>query len=109
MARSMWALGLALMPALVLGQAAMQESRAAQDPTCDQRQRVIGHLADKYKEATVAVGVTNSGGLVEVLSSGDGQTWTIIVSSPTGVTCLLATGEGWRALHGIAMTLDPEA
>ncbi len=105
MAKSIWALGLAL----VLGQAAVQESRAAQDPTCDQRSRVIGHLADKYKEATVAVGVTNSGGLVEVLSSGDGQTWTIIVSSPTGVTCLLATGEGWRALQSIAATLDPEA
>lgn len=109
MARSIWVLGLALVACLVMGPAAVQDLQAAQNPTCDQRQRVIGHLADKYKEATVAVGVTNSGGLVEVLSSGDGQTWTIIVSSPNGVTCLLATGEGWRALHGIAETLDPEA
>lgn len=102
MSRWIWVLGLAL----VLGQDASAE--AAQEPACDQRQRVIGHLAQKYKEATVAVGVTNGGGLVEVLSSGDGQTWTIIVSSPNGVTCLLATGEGWRPIQADHVKLEPK-
>jgi len=82
---------------------------AAQDPTCDRRQRVLGHLADKYKESPVAIGVTNGGGLVEVLSTGDGRTWTIIVSNPDGLTCLLATGEGWRPIHSDPHRLDPEA
>ena len=104
MSKWIWALGLAL----VFGLWARAEAEAAQDPACDKRQRVIGHLAEKYKEATVAVGVTNGGGLVEVLSSGDGRTWTIIVSSPNGVTCLLATGEGWRPIHADHVKLEPK-
>lgn len=105
MAKWIAALGLVLL----LGHVPGNQAQAAQNPTCDQRKRVIGHLADKYREAPVAIGVTNSGGLVEVLSSDDGQTWTIIVSTPNGVTCLLATGEGWRAIQSEATLLDPAA
>ena len=56
-------------------------------------------LANKYKEAPVAVGVTNTGGLVEVYSTGDGNTWTIIVTTPQGMSCLVAAGEGWRTIE----------
>jgi hypothetical protein len=74
---------------------------------CNTRDSVISLLANKYKEAPVAVGVTNTGGLVEVLSTGDGNTWTIIVTTPQGMSCLVAAGEGWRALEEVA--LEPEA
>lgn len=66
---------------------------------CDERDKVLSHLAAKYKEAPVAVGVTSGGGLVEVLSTGDGNTWTIIISTPAGVSCLLAAGDGWRSVR----------
>ncbi len=71
---------------------------AAQQVPCKERNDVLGHLAQKYQELPVAVGVTNRGGLVEVLSTGDGKTWTIIISSPDGEACMVAAGEGWRAL-----------
>ena len=74
---------------------------------CDQRAKVIGHLAQKYKEAPVAIGVTTSGGMVEVLTSGDGGTWTIILSNPNGTSCLVAAGEGWRALPLDKSASDP--
>ncbi len=64
-------------------------------------------LSEKYSEAPIAVGVTNNGGLVEVLSTGDGNTWSIIITSPQGMSCLVAAGEGWRLIEQIAM--DPEA
>ncbi len=79
----------------------------AQAPKCDQRVKVIGLLAQKYKEAPIAVGVTSTGGLVEVLTTGDGGTWTIIVSTPNGIACLVAAGEGWRNLE--QRNMDPEA
>ncbi len=60
---------------------------------------MLGHLAKKYGEAPAAVGVTNKGGLIEVLTSSDGLTWTIIVSMPGGTSCLVAVGEGWRVLE----------
>ncbi len=105
MAKWIWIVGLAL----VLSQRPDTGASAAENPTCDQRQSVIGHLANKYQEATVAIGVTNAGGLVEVLSTGDGLTWTIIVSNPDGLTCLLATGEGWRAIQTDGVEFDPQA
>lgn len=74
---------------------------------CNERDRVVKLLADKYAEAPVAVGVTNTGGLVEVLSTGSGATWTIIITTPKGWSCLIAAGEGWRAMP--KAILDPEA
>ncbi len=75
---------------------------------CDQRAKVLGHLAQKYKEAPIAVGVTSSGGIVEVLTTDDGQTWTIIVSDPKGTSCLIASGEGWRTLPFDNRAVDPQ-
>jgi hypothetical protein len=86
-----------------------QSQTPAQTQQCDQRNRVIGHLAQKYKEAPVAIGVTASGGLVEVLTTGDGGTWTIILSNPNGISCLVAAGEGWRALQFDKFKYDPPA
>ncbi len=80
---------------------------AAAKGACDRRERVLDLLAQKFQETPVAVGVTSQGGLVEVLSHGAGKTWTIIVTSPQGMSCLLLTGEGWKKLQQIAQ--EPEA
>ncbi len=56
---------------------------------------------------TLAVGVTSTGGMVEVLTTGDGTTRTIIVSNPNGISCLIAVGEGWRALRLNNAAADP--
>ncbi len=69
---------------------------AAARPACNPRNQVLDQLADRYKEAPVAAGVTNQGALVEVLATGDGKTWTIIVTTPQGQSCIVAAGEGWR-------------
>lgn len=79
----------------------------AQTQQCDQRTKVLGHLAQKYKEAPIAVGVTSSGGIVEVLTTGDGETWTIILSTPNGTSCLVAAGEGWRTIRFDGDAVDP--
>ena len=69
---------------------------AAAQPVCRERGEVVEHLARKYQEAPVAMGVTSGGKLVEVLTDHKGDTWTIIVTTPQGMSCLVATGEGWR-------------
>lgn len=87
-------LGLAL--ALIAGTAWAQ-------PQCDNRDKVLSLLSEKYKESPVAIGVTNNGGLVEVLSTNEGTTWSIIVTNTEGLSCLVAAGEGWRALEQVAL------
>lgn len=82
-------------------------SVAAAETQCDERENVLKLLSKKYKENPVAIGVTNNGGLVEVLSANEGSTWSIIVTTPKGMSCLVAAGEGWRDIEAAA--LDPEA
>lgn len=110
MKRLTWIVAPALAAAAFLS--APETTARAQTPgqaqQCDQRAKVIGHLAQKYQEAPVAIGVTTSGGIVEVLTSGDGSTWTIILSNPNGTSCLVAAGEGWRALPFDKTAYDPQ-
>lgn len=86
--------------------AAQQLQFLSQQPQCNERDNVLELLAKKYKETPVAEGMTNTGGLVEVLTTDDGSTWTMIVTSPQGMSCLVAAGEGWRNMEQIS--LEPE-
>lgn len=83
-------------------------STNAQQPQCSERDDVLAALARKYQETPVAAGVTNTGGLVEVLTDRKGGTWTIIVTTPQGMSCLVAAGEGWRSMDPNRIDLDPE-
>ena len=64
---------------------------------CEQRENLVAALAERYREVPVALGVTNGGSLVEVLKGKTSETWTIIVTSPQGISCLVFSGDGWRA------------
>jgi len=37
--------------------------------------------------------------VIEVLASQDGASWSIVVTLPSGLTCLVASGEGWRRIE----------
>lgn len=67
-------------------------------PSCDFRDNVLAQLASKYGERPIGMGVANTSALVEVLTTADGKTWTIIVTRPDGWACLVAFGEGWREI-----------
>jgi hypothetical protein len=40
--------------------------------------------------------LTSAGTLLEVLTADDGATWTIIVSRPDGLSCVVAAGQNWQ-------------
>jgi hypothetical protein len=71
-------------------------TQARAEPACGRRTDLLKELADRYKEAPVAIGLASNGSLLEVLSSGGGTTWTIIITAPNGTSCLVAAGEDWR-------------
>ena len=72
-------------------------SAAMAQVLCGQRDNIVKRLAVEYKEAPIASGVNGKENLIEVLSTRDGETWTLIVTSPDGNSCLIASGQGWRA------------
>jgi hypothetical protein len=95
----MWSksLSVALLATLALPAAAWAEQSPS---SCSIRKDVVKQLADKYQESPVAIGLASNGGLVEVLTTGNGSTWTIIITMPNGMSCLVAAGEDWQAkLH----------
>lgn len=69
---------------------------------------MVEHLAKNFQEAQVAFGVTGRGALVEVLTTEGGETWSIIFTSPNGVSCLVASGEGWRTKELESTGIDPD-
>ncbi len=89
------ALGLLAVGALPLGSdPALAQGAPA---ICTARDGLLTQLEQKYGEIPVAIGVAD-GALIELLTAKDGITWTIILTSPKGMSCLIASGEGWRPL-----------
>ena len=77
------------------------QTAAAQQPACTDRTDVLDHLSNKYSEAPVAMGIANNGGVIEILSSKTGNSWTIILTMPNGMTCMIAAGENWESIPRI--------
>lgn len=87
----------------LVGGALLASPAAAQQLQCSQRAVVLTALSDKYAEKPVAMGLASNGGVLEVLSDGEGSTWTIIVTMPNGVSCMVAAGENWELVQQKAL------
>jgi hypothetical protein len=74
---------------------------------CGEREKILEHLAANYKEIPIARGLDSHGRVLEVLASEDGQTWTILVTMPNGITCLVESGIAFEQMQ-VAM-VDPAA
>ena len=62
---------------------------------CSERGKFLERLATGYEESPVAMGLASNGSVLEVLAS-DGGSWTIIVTTPGGKSCVVATGKAWE-------------
>jgi hypothetical protein len=67
-------------------------------PACHSHADLAAMLNRKYAEAANAVGVQANGHIVEVFASTDGTSWTIVVTRPDGVSCIVAVGQNWETL-----------
>ncbi len=71
---------------------------AAQGQNCSQRDAVVERLATKYGESRQSIGMAPKGRVVEVYASLETGTWTITVTMPNGITCLVASGQSFENL-----------
>ena len=65
---------------------------------CAPRDVVIDRLADRYGESRQSIGLGANNAVVEVFASSETGTWTITVTTPQGLTCLVASGQAFEAL-----------
>lgn len=62
---------------------------------CGQRGTVVGSLEKNYSEVPVSMGLAVNGSVIEVLASPSGS-FTIIMTRPSGLSCIMAAGEKWE-------------
>ena len=87
----------AVIGALVVGSFLFLSSKALAQAVCGAHAKVKDNLRETYAEAPVSVGVTTSGAVIEVFASPQG-TWTLVLTQPNGLSCLIAAGQDWESL-----------
>lgn len=75
---------LLLLPAAVQAQA-----------VCAPRQALVEVLKEEHREVPVSLGLTEDGRAAELFASPDGKTWTFVVTTPHGLSCVFAAGKDW--------------
>ncbi|MEO0989376.1 MAG: hypothetical protein AAFX00_00335 [Pseudomonadota bacterium] len=80
----------------------------AQGRNCGPRQSVVERLAEGYGETRQSVGIGANNSVVEVFASNETGTWTITVTMPTGLTCLVASGESFEEVDEVLQPTGAE-
>ena len=65
---------------------------------CHNATEIAKQLGSKYDEAPVAFGMQSNGNLLQVYASEDKGTWTVVSTTPTGMSCIVAAGRRWESL-----------
>ncbi|WP_069299496.1 hypothetical protein [Neptunicoccus sediminis] len=79
--------------ALVFGMAALAPPVAA--APCGPRAEIVTHLAQTYQEVRRGAGLSSATRVVELWSSAQTGSFSILLSYPNGMACVLATGSNW--------------
>ena len=90
---------------------AAASSSSAQGRLCAKRDDVVKQLASVHGESRQSVGLQKNARVMETFANPETGTWTIIVSLPTGLSCLVAAGEAFQAdltVEGVAPTVDED-
>lgn len=64
---------------------------------CGERANFMNKLENSFAEHPIAMGLTDKGAVLEVFASKNGS-WTFLVTMPSGLTCVVASGQSWESL-----------
>lgn len=83
---------------LAAAAALLPGAAAAQAANCAPRAVVVERLASSYGETRQSIGLGANNAVVEVYASPASGTWTITMTTPSGLTCLVASGQAFETL-----------
>ncbi|ABD56581.1 hypothetical protein Jann_3664 [Jannaschia sp. CCS1] len=73
---------------------------SAHAATCADRTQVTEALTDRFGESLYGNAVSNTGEVLEIYSSSENETWTVLVTLPDrGLSCFVASGTGENLLQ----------
>jgi len=99
--KSLIAAGLAAGIATVIG-----ATSASAEMFCGEREKIVGELKETWREDRTAIGLSNNGGVLEVYASEAG-TWTLLLTTPEGQTCMIGAGEHWETMQIADLVGEP--
>ena len=70
----------------------------AQSVACGSREEMTERLKRSFGEAQTGLGLVSAERMLEVWSSPETGTWTILMTDPSGQSCLVAAGEAWKTV-----------
>ncbi|MBD3664777.1 hypothetical protein [Sulfitobacter aestuariivivens] len=79
--------------ALVFGMAALAPPSFAM--ACAPRDAMVERLNDHYNETLTARGLQNENALMEIFTSKDTGTYTVLLSRADGISCVVSSGTHW--------------
>ncbi|AXI41496.1 hypothetical protein [Sulfitobacter sp. SK011] len=88
----------ALTAAAALFLATTTDVAAQTSRNCGPREAVVTRLAEGYGETRQSMGIGANNAIVEVFASDQTGSWTITVTAPGGLTCLVASGQAFEEL-----------
>ncbi|MGX0875412.1 hypothetical protein ACSSV4_000084 [Roseovarius sp. MBR-154] len=83
--------------AMIFGAAALAPPHPvqAQAISCLPRAELVERLEGRYREHPAGGGLQSPQQLLEVWASDESGSFTVFVTRPNGVSCILATGQNW--------------
>ena len=85
----------ATLAGLAVGLLMAATAAASAQFACLPHGKLVDLLDGRYSEQRVAVGLESNGRLFEVFAADDGSTWTMVITTPDGASCVVAAGLEW--------------
>lgn len=82
------------MKAIILASLLATPAMAAEN--CAPRDRVLEHLSGAFGESRQSFGVAGGERVVETFANVDTGTWTLLVTTNSGLTCIIGAGENFQ-------------
>ncbi len=89
------AIGLALTLLMV---AVFMVRPAEAQTVCVAHADLVQQLSRKFAEEPMALGLGSDGSVMELFTSKDGETWTLVRITPDGTSCMIGGGESWTEM-----------
>ncbi len=73
-------------------------AQQVQARTCGPREDILKRLVETYGETRRGIGIARQGAVMEIYASDQTGSWTITVTLPDGITCLVASGQAFEVM-----------
>jgi hypothetical protein len=75
---------------------------------CGPRKALLLKLTNDRDQQPSSVALTNDGQLLEVVKRDSDLAWAILITSPQGLSCIIATGDNWQNKKIDSVVQDPQ-